>query len=186
MAGNADRSLVTRIIDLGSELGEIGIGLGIAAVVIIGWLTVSWKMETAGKATRSLEELHILVDAVHALYRGQPHYCPTCENGDMAQVLIEKGMIPRDMLGSGPDEPLVDAFGGPAYVTVDKNAGLPEFNVKFTQLNYGSCVALASEEFGSDLREGNCRVNRLLDLLLRSIDLKFSENKLAGHTAERR
>jgi hypothetical protein len=34
---------------------------------------------------------------------------------------------------------------------VDKNAGLPEFNVKFTQLNYGSCVALASEEFGSDL-----------------------------------
>lgn len=155
-AKHDSRSVGERFSAIADGMGEVGMGVAVAvavAAVYFGW---HWSAVTAAKERRALEQVHAVADAVHNIYHGQGKYCVPCETdlrGDMSKALIDKGYLPRDMLGPDPLLPIVNAWGGVVEVKVLRNVGIPAFRIKFTHLPERSCVSLANEEFGQDLAQ---------------------------------
>jgi type II secretory pathway pseudopilin PulG len=132
----------------GFSMVEIGLVLGVVALMIAGAMLFFRSASVAQKTHQSLQQLMLVREAVQVSYMGSPDY-----TGLDASVVAGSRLIPRQMVKPGATAAapsgLYHAFNAPILVN-DLSSG-QHYQITFTNIPWAACVRMVTVDFGRDL-----------------------------------
>ena len=133
--------------------------LAIIGVLSIGGISGYSKAMAKYRVNKTLDQISMLVMNIRSLYSSSINY-----KGLNAQVAIQMGIIPRDMLPSGKTESDADAIinayqGGVFLGSLHTGGSDRSFFVQYTGLTREACVAIASADWGSQAGSGLVKIS---------------------------
>ncbi len=133
--------------------------LAIIGVLSIGGISGYSKAMAKYRVNKTLDQISMLVMNIRSLYSSSINYA-----GLDAEVAIQMGIIPRDMLPSGTTEStadaIINAYQGGVYLGSSDTGGTDRsFFVQYTGLTREACVAIASADWGSQAGSGLVKIS---------------------------
>lgn len=128
--------------------------LAIIGVLSVGGIAGYSKAMAKYRINQTLDQISMLVMNIRSLYSASVDY-----TGLTAEIAIQMGIIPRNMLPAGEDEDsaedIVNAYQGSVLLASADTGGTGRsFKVAYSGLTREACVAIASSDWGAQAGSG--------------------------------
>ena len=126
--------------------------LAIIGVLSVGGISGYSKAMAKYRVNKTLDQISMLVMNIRSMYSANTNY-----DGLGAQIAIQMGIIPNDMLAPGADRDAADtiynAYQGVVQLA-STGANNQQFTVTYAGLPKEACVTIATADWGSQAGSG--------------------------------